>query len=156
MSQNTQSPEFRARCAQLWKAIAQYTTLDRFHEQITRREKSVFLGYADITLGVLGLFGWKIRGVPVKMLNGKPHLDMPSEKGADGKWYPITFPKNAETREVLTTFIFSRPEVAAAMANAEKVAVEQPAAGDEVGAYVDAGTPPANAGIPNPFEEAGA
>lgn len=166
MSTNTQDPNFQAKCKALWDVMARFTSIDRFHENIRIHEKSVFLGYADVTIGVGQLFSWKVRGVSVKLLNGKAHLDMPTERGADGKYYPQTFPKSAETRTVLTTITFGDERVKQAMQNAANLAAQQPAqpqaaasAGVEVPAQVsagvDAGLPQADAGVPNPFEAEG-
>lgn len=151
MSQNTQDPNFQASCAALWNQLAPHTSIDRFHEKINVREKSIFLGYADITIGVGPHFSWKVRGVNVKMLNGKAHLDFPSERGADGKYYPQTFPKTAETRKVLTTLVFNDERVKQAMQNAAELQAAAPA--EEIPASVEAEAAPAAAvAVPNPFE----
>ncbi len=44
------------------------------------------------------------------MGNGIP---LPQERGNDGKWYPIVFPKSAETRVALTEALFSDRMIAA-------------------------------------------
>ena len=150
MSTNTTDPNFVKRCGELWNVMVGHTTLDRFHENIKVREKSVFLGYADLTIGVGQLFSWKVRGVSVKLINGKPHLDMPSERGADGKYYPQTFPKTAETRTVLTTVVFSDARIQAAMENAANQApVSNDASAND--AEIPAEIPAAAPQIANPF-----
>lgn len=97
--------------AKLWSALS--ISVDRFHAKIVVHPKSVFLGYADITILQPGLEGFalKIRGVDVKMLKGNAHIDFPSERGADGVFYPQFFPKTAEMRAVLTTAIFADERV---------------------------------------------
>jgi hypothetical protein len=81
----------------------------RFRAHVREHESSVFLGYADATLVVDGVLAEgadlkiRIRGIQVKLLNGKPRIDFPQERGEDGRWYPHLFPKNAETREALTS-----------------------------------------------------
>lgn len=168
MSENVQNTEFAARCAALWNVMAAMTTVDRFHQNIQHHPKSVFLGHADVTICVGNIFAWKVRGVIVKMLNGKAHLDFPQEQGANGKYYPNTFPKDnpqgyggAETRTVLTTIIFSHEGVKAAMQEAANrpspIATSAPAAGHPIPAVIDAGlgaqqVAPGAAAIANPFE----
>lgn len=145
MSQDMNDPKFLKLCNALWEDFAPYTTIDRFHEKIAVHEKSVFLGYADVTLGFLTRCGhivqWKLRGIEVKMLNAKTHLDMPSDKGADGNYYPLFFPKTPADRVVLTTMVFTHEGVKAAVENAtaaiEASAPAQLATG-EVAASVDA------------------
>lgn len=67
---------------------------------------STFLGYADATLQVIVddvvVLTLRIRGIELKVLNGRFRIDFKSEQGSDGKWYPLTFPKSRETREALT------------------------------------------------------
>ena len=115
--------------ARLWEMCD--ITVDRFHAKIVKHDKSIFLGYADITIDIPKLEGFtlKLRGINVKVLKGEPFLDMPSEKGADGEFYPTYFPKKNELRAVLTTAIFKDQRVldtieAAAQAPVE--AEEQP------------------------------
>jgi hypothetical protein len=145
MAQDMNDPNFKKLCNDLWEDFAPHTTIDRFHEKIAVHEKSVFLGYADITLGFLTRCGhivqWKLRGVEVKMLNGKSHLDMPSDKGADGNYYPQFFPKTPADRVVLTTMVFSAPGIIASVENAAKLIEagnQSETASEEVAASVDA------------------
>jgi hypothetical protein len=90
------------------------------------RESCTFLGYADATLVVPSAFGkeldLKIRiyGIQVKLLNGRPRMDLPQEQGADGKWYSVVRPANGETRKALTDALF-----ADRMVNAVAVTVQQ-------------------------------
>ena len=77
-----------------------------FRAHVVEHEKSTFLGYADATLVVDDL-KLRIRGNQVKLLNGKIRMDLPQERGNDGTWYPIVFPKSAETREALTVALFA-------------------------------------------------
>ncbi len=84
-----------------------------FRAHVVEHEKSTFLGYADATLvvddGIVEGVDLKlrIRGIQVKLLNGSPRMDLPQERGNDGKWYPIVFPKTAETRVALTEALFA-------------------------------------------------
>lgn len=74
----------------------------------SRREhaNSTFLGYADATLRVevdgASVLDLRIRGIELKVLNGRFRIDFKSEQGSDGKWYPLSFPKSAATRSELT------------------------------------------------------
>ncbi len=77
-----------------------------FRAHVREHDKSTFLGYADATL-VVGDLKLRIRGIQVKLLNGSPRMDLPQERGNDGKWYPIVFPKSAETRTALTEALFA-------------------------------------------------
>ena len=91
----------------------------KFRAVIKQHANSTFLGYADATLVVPAAIGkdtdlmLRIRGIQVKILNGTPRIDLPQEKGNDGKWYPTIFPKNAATREMLTTSLLEDRLVAA-------------------------------------------
>ncbi len=110
-------PATRTLLSALWVAIAANSAIDAFHEKIYPHAKSIFLGYADITLGIptVGghLFVFKVRGFGVKLLNGKPHLDMPQEesKTESGKFFPKAFPKTAIDRHLITTMIFADQRV---------------------------------------------
>ncbi len=77
-----------------------------FRAHIREHDKSTFLGYADATLCV-GDLVLRIRGIQVKLLNGSPRMDLPQEKGNDGVWYPIVFPKSAATRVAMTEALFA-------------------------------------------------
>lgn len=111
----------------LWNALR--ITVERFNTVIKPHDKSTFLGYADVkvdaTAVVPGLV-FQLRGIEVKILKGNQHVDMPSEKGADGKFYPQYFPQTAELRAVLTTAIFLDGKVASAVEAAKNA---QPAQG---------------------------
>ncbi len=78
----------------------------KFRAHVKVHANSTFLGYADATL-VSGDLKLRIRGIQVKLLNGSPRMDLPQEKGNDGKWYPIVFPKSAETRTAMTEALFA-------------------------------------------------
>lgn len=69
-----------------------------------------FLGYADGTVVAEDL-RLRIRGLQVKILNGKPRIDFLFEKAPNGVLYPICFPKSAETREALTQSLFEHPQI---------------------------------------------
>ena len=77
-----------------------------FRAHVREHDKSTFLGYADATL-VSGDLKLRIRGIQVKLLNGSPRMDLPQERGNDGKWYPIVFPKSAATRDAMTEALFA-------------------------------------------------
>lgn len=111
--------------AQLWERCG--IVVDRFHAKPSRRENVTFLGFADITLDASATIPGlklKLRGVEVKVLKGNPHIDMPSEKGADGKYYPTYFPLTAELREVMVQNIFRTQHVASAIEAAAQLPVE--------------------------------
>lgn len=119
-------------CANLWDALK--ITVERFNTAIRPHDKSTFLGYADVKIdasaSIPGLV-FQLRGIEVKILKGNQHVDMPSEKGADGKFYPQYFPQTAELRTVLTTAIFVDGRVASAVETAKTLAAQgaAPAAG---------------------------
>ncbi len=156
MSQNMDDPQFKQECAKIWSDYAPHTTIDSFNGSIALHEKSTFLGYADVTLGIKTASGhtsqWKLRGLEVKLLGGKPHLDMPQEKGSNGKWYPKFFPKSAADRVVITALVFSDSRVIAAI---EQAAVEAAAKAEpESAASSDEGVEGAvGAQVDNPFNE---
>ena len=131
----------QAVAARLWAACT--ITMDRFHAKIVKHEKSIFLGYADITLTIPSLEGFalKMRGVEAKVLKGNQHIDFPSERGADGQFYPQFFPKSAEMRAVLTTAIFQDQRVLDTVEAAAQAPVDE---------QVSSPTG-AEAGDPNPF-----
>lgn len=109
----------RTVAAQLWDALS--VSVDRFAAKVVKHEKSTFLGYADVSIdatSVLPGFKLKLRGIGVKILKGNPYLDMPSEKGADGTYYPRFFPLSGELREVLTVACFKHEQIDAAMEHA--------------------------------------
>jgi len=105
--------------------------VDRFHEKIVPHEKSVLFGYADVTLAIRTASGMilplKLRGIVVKSLKGNPHLDMPAEKGADNEYYDIFMPRSGGFRTVLTTLVFSDPEVQATIAKAANAPAQESA-----------------------------
>lgn len=122
----------RAMAANLWENLD--VSVDRFHAKITPHEKSVFLGYADITIDgerVLPGLKLKLRGVEVKELKGNPHIEMPSERAADGKFYPRYFPLSGELRQVLTMKIFSHGDVRSAVEAAKRATTQATRAGAE-------------------------
>ncbi len=155
MAQDMNDPTFKQLCGKLWNDFAPHTTIDRFHAKLAINPKSTFLGYADVTLGFITRCGhvvqWKLRGIEVKLLNGKQHLDMPSERSSDGNYYPQFFPKTPADRVVLTTMVFTNQGVIDAINSIP--AQEVPA---EVPASVDAGEPEAGsvaASVANPFSD---
>ncbi len=133
----------KALCASIWNLLA--VNIDRFHQNIVKHSKSVFLGYADVTLvGREGTplegFAMKIRGVEVKNLKGNPHIDFPSERGANGTYYPICFPKTAETRMILVTALFGSDEVQAAIVASAEAPMADAADETPAGASAPAAT----------------
>ncbi len=90
-------------------------TIDRTHAHLVCNPKVDMLGFVDVSLTMNSVpgFALKLRNLEVKILNGKPRIDTPSErgKGTDKAFYPIYFPKSAETRAVLTAKIFAAQEV---------------------------------------------
>jgi hypothetical protein len=108
--------------ASLYESVR--VTIDRFHTHIVCKTKVQLLGFADVSLEIPSVpgFALKLRGIEVKVLNGKPRIDTPSErgKGTDKAFYPIYFPKSAEMRAVLTARIFETQEVSNAVATAEQ------------------------------------
>jgi DNA-binding cell septation regulator SpoVG len=88
-------------------------TIDRVKAHVKSNPKVEMLGFVDVSLTIptCAGFAFKLRNLEVKILNGKPRIDTPSEKGSDGKWYPIYFPLSAETRAVLTAKVFAVQEV---------------------------------------------
>jgi hypothetical protein len=109
--------------ASLYESVS--IVIDRFHAHIVCKSKVQLLGFADVSLEIPSVpgFALKLRGIEVKVLNGKPRIDTPSErsKGAgDTQFYPIYFPKSAEMRAVLTARIFETQEVSNAVATAEQ------------------------------------
>jgi len=137
----------------LWEALSN-SRVDRFHPKIVVHEKSVLFGYADVTIVVETANGVlcpvKLRGIVVKSLKGKPHIDMPAEKGGNGEFYDIFMPRSAAFRTVLTTLVFSDAEVQATIASAANAPAES---ADDAGTSTPAGEQPAlSAG--NPFANA--
>ena len=144
--------------ALLWEDICDETQVDRFYLKIVPREKTVLFGYADVTIVVKTASGVKfpvkLRGIVVKSLKGQPHIDMPAEKGSDGEWYDQFMPRSPAARTVLTTFIFSDPEVQAAVAAAAAARVEGASADDldEIGTTgAPTERPPLTLRADNPF-----
>lgn len=125
--------------AQLWDSLT--VTVERFKSVVRIHEKSHFLGFADVkidaTAKVPGLI-LQLRGIEVKLLKGEQRIDMPTEKGSDGVFYPRFFPQSAELRAVLTTAIFRTDAVKAAVADAAAKATA-------------AGTPTSAPSASNPF-----
>ena len=110
----------------LWNACS--ITVDRFHTKVIPHEKSTFLGYADITVDVTAALPGlklKLRGIEAKVLKGNNHLDMPSEKGEDGQYYPRFFPLTGELRAVLTAAIFNDGQVSAAVEAAKSMPTQE-------------------------------
>lgn len=97
-------------------------SIDRVKAHVKSNPKVEMLGFVDISLTIPSCAGFalKLRNLEVKILNGKPRIDTPSEKGADGKWYPIFFPLSAETRAVITAKVFGAQEVCNWVAEAEQ------------------------------------
>ncbi len=85
-----------------------------FTELVTRgtkvtRANSTFLCYCDATLviaaGDTEIIKLRLRNMQLKVVNGNFRLDLHSEKGTNGEWYPTAFPKSAVTRKRLTAAI---------------------------------------------------
>lgn len=96
----------------LWNALK--ITVDSIVEKIQVHPQSVFLGFVDVTIdatAVLPGFKFKVRGMGIKILKEQPFLEMPTEKGDDGKRYPRYFPLTGELREVMTIAIFKNEKV---------------------------------------------
>lgn len=157
MAQDMKDPNFKQQCAQIWPDIANHSTIDKFTEKVAIHSKSVFLGYADVTFGAKLASGhvtqYKLRGLEVKMLGGKPHIDPPSERGSDNKYYPHFFPKTAVDRQILTTLVFSDARIASAVqtAAAQIEAQSQPAASDEPSTGEEPVNGAVGAQVANPF-----
>ena len=140
----------------LWEDITdlELSRVDRFHPKIVHREKSVLFGYADVTIVVETkrgvLFPIKLRGLVVKSLKGKPHVDMPAEKGADGEFYDQFMPRSSALRTVITSFIHSDPEVQATVAASAEAPIEGPASTSAAGTTPEPGDEPELRGD-NPF-----
>ena len=156
MAQDMNDPNFKKLCGALWNDFAPHTTIDRFHGKLSIHPKSTFLGYADVTLGFATQCGhivqWKLRGIEVKLLNGKQHLDMPSERSSDGQYYPQFFPKTPADRVVLTTMVFTDARVTAVI---ESIPASEPAPSAEVPASIGEEPAPGSvaASVDNPFDE---
>ncbi|KKN09978.1 hypothetical protein LCGC14_1041160 [marine sediment metagenome] len=151
MAQDMNDPTFKQLCGKLWNDFAPHTTIDRFHSKLAIHPKSTFLGYADVTLGFMTRCGhvaqWKLRGLEVKLLNGKQHLDMPSERSSDGKYYPQFFPKTPADRAVLTTMVFTDARVTET--------IDSIPAASEIGASIDDEPELGSvaASVDNPFDD---
>ena len=139
--------------ALLWESICGESRIDRFHEKIVPHEKSTLFGYADVTIVIATAHGVtcpiKLRGLVVKSLKGRPHIDMPAEKGSDGDYYDQFMPRSAALRTVLTSLIFADPEVQATVqrASAAPAATASPTAAPVAGAAA----PAAALSAGNPF-----
>lgn len=98
----------------------------RFRSHVRHHEKSTFVGYADATLVVEGALpdgadlNLRIRGIEVKITAAGPRIDFKSEKGRDGEWYPMLFPKSGATRTALTNALLSDRMVGAAVQIADE------------------------------------
>jgi len=110
----------------LWELIETKLT---FRKHITRRTKRDTIGFVDMDFWIPQIPGCKLgfRNLTVSRVNGKPRIDMPSEQGKDGKWYPHYYPLSYELREVLTQRVFLHPEVQNAVAELPQHAVQDPA-----------------------------
>ena len=140
----------------LWEDICDESRVDRFHKKIVPHEKSVLFGYADVTIVIQTKSGVKcpikLRGLVVKSLKGNPHIDMPAEKGSDGEFYDQFMPRSAALRTVLTTFVFSDPEVQEAIAEAANAPAETATSSASTDAPETSEQPTLRAG--NPFAPA--
>jgi len=90
----------------------------RFRANLVKHDNSIFVGYADGTLVVPSALPdgsalmLRIRSIEVKIVRGEngdvsPRIDFKSEKGRNGEWYPMLFPKSAESRTALTNAILT-------------------------------------------------
>ncbi len=84
------------------------------------RGNCLFLGFASAKLVVPQVLGpdkedliLYVNDIQVKVLNGKPRIDLPQEKGRDGRWYSIVAPGSAATRSALTELIFADAKIRA-------------------------------------------
>jgi len=88
----------------------------RFRSVMRKHADSIFLGFADATLVVPGAcpdgsdLMLRVRSIEVKIVRGNdgdvsPRIDFKSEQGRNGEWYPMLFPKSAESRATLTNAI---------------------------------------------------
>lgn len=141
----------QAIAANLYESVS--ITVDRFHAHVVCKSKVQLLGFADISLTIPSIpgFAMKFRGLEVKVLNGKPRIDTPSErsKGAgDTQYFPIYFPKSAEMRAVLTARVFETQEVRNAIATAEQMRSSASAEGAQTGSNPFAGTTQVPAEVP--------
>ena len=99
----------------------------RFRSVPRVHEKSTFVGYANGTLVVPDALGedgdlaLHVRGIEIKITERGPRFDFKSEKGRDGVWYDLMFPKNGNTRKHITAALLSDPLIAAAI----RIAMEQ-------------------------------
>ena len=160
MSQDMNDPQFKKECALIWEDMSPHSSVDEVRSAIKIHPKSIFLGYVEITLGRKLACGFvskeKIRGIEIKILGGKPHLDFPGNKNkAEGKFYPPNvFPRTPHDRMVWTALVFGNPGVMAlvneanAIAEAAKTAPAVPAASGFGSDESEMETAPA---IPNPF-----
>ena len=137
--------------ALLWESICGESRIDRFHEKIVPHEKSTLFGYADVTIVIATAHGVtcpiKFRGLVVKSLKGRPHIDMPADKGSDGDFYDQYMPRSKALRTVLTSLIFADPEVQATVQRASAA----PAATATPTATPVANAPAAALSAGNPF-----
>lgn len=141
MSQDLKDPTFLKKCAVLWKHYAGNTSIDSCNGTVTIHEKSTFLAFIDMTLGIVipgvHVCKWKIRGIAVKLLGGKPYLDFPADKGANDKYYPKFFPVSPEDRMVITRMVFSDSRIVAAIAEAARQVEAAQAAADAPSGAID-------------------
>jgi len=103
----------------------------RFRAHIREHEQTTFIGYADATLVAPSVLPdgsdlkLRIRGIEVKLTSNGPRIDFKSEKGRDGSWYPVLFPKSAESRTALTVALLADPTVRAVVdAHQERFAAQ--------------------------------
>lgn len=90
----------------------------KFRSVMRKHTSSIFVGYADATLVVPNAlpggeaFMLRIRAIELKIVRSADgtsdvRIDFKSEQGRNGEWYPIMFPKSAETRAALTNAILN-------------------------------------------------
>jgi len=127
--------------SQLWNATD--FNVERFHAKVQPGENVDFLGHVDLTIDarrtIPGLV-LRLRGIQVKILKGNNRLDMPTEKGNDGKYYPKYFPLSAELRECMTIAVFRHADVDAAVQSCKAIKTQATGA-----------TPAASGSGDNPF-----
>ena len=92
----------------------------RFRSCVRFHEKSALVGFADVTLVVEDVLEGdalelRLRQLEIKVTEKGPRFDFKSERGRDGEFYPLAFPKNGKTREALTNALLSDPLIAAAI-----------------------------------------
>jgi len=122
--------------AKLWNSMK--IEVQKFTPKVIVREKSRFLGYADVTINRGPGDVCSYYGVGVKELKGKPHLEFPmnlirDDQGKVTNEYPVAIPRTPELREVITVGVFQDARVQAALASAAQLAAQAAPAEESTG-----------------------